>query len=231
MLRVDPREPLSAPVAAPTLFARLQREPHRFWRGVYGLMNCWWHRLKFRLLFKRVSIGPMGRIYGKLRVIGSGRVTIGRDALIIGDYVRPVTLILDNPDAVIEAGDHIGLNGTVVHCFKSVRIGRLCNFAAAYISDSQSHALSADRRTNLDVTVKQGDVVFEENVWLAMHTVISYGVTIGRNSVVGALSLVTDSVPPNSVVFGIPARVVKEIPGSTRSTPAAQGGTSEAHTP
>jgi acetyltransferase-like isoleucine patch superfamily enzyme len=210
---IDTTHP-EAGTRVPDLFERLRREPHRFGRGVYGLVNCWWHRVKFALLGKRVSIGPMSRVYGKFRVIGSGRVRVGRDALIIGDYVRPVTFIVDGPDALIEAADHVGFNGTVIHCFSSVRIGRLCNFAAAYISDSQSHALSADRRTNLDVGVARGDVVFEDNVWLAMNTVVSYGVTIGRNSVVGALSMVTRSIPANSVAYGVPARVVKDIPGS-----------------
>lgn len=209
-----PAGPLhAAPDAVvPSLLERLRREPHRFGRGVYGVINCWWHRLKFALLGKRVTIGPMSRVYGTFRVIGSGRVRIGREALIIGDYVRPVTLIVDGPEAVIEAGDHVGFNGTVIHCFKSVRIGRLCNFAAAYISDSQSHALAADRRTNLDAGVAQGDVVFEDNVWLAMNVVVSYGVTIGRNSVIGALSMVTRSIPANAVAYGVPARVVKDIP-------------------
>jgi acetyltransferase-like isoleucine patch superfamily enzyme len=201
----------------PSLLTRLRREPHRLGRGAYGLANCWWHRLKFLLLGKRVTIGAMSRVYGKFRVIGSGRVCIGREALIIGDYVRPVTLIVDGPNAVIEAADHVGFNGTVIHCFRSVRIGRLCNFAAAYITDSQSHALAADRRTNLDAAPAQGDVVFEENVWLAMNTVVSYGVTIGRNSVIGALSMVTRSIPANSVAYGVPARVVKDIPDQSAS--------------
>jgi acetyltransferase-like isoleucine patch superfamily enzyme len=206
--------------AMPSLRARLQREPHRLGRGVYGLINCWWHRVKFALLGKRVSIGPMSRVYGKFRVIGAGRVRIGREALIIGDYVRPVTLIVDGPGAVIDAGDHVGFNGTVIHCFKSVRIGRLCNFAAAYISDSQSHSLAADRRTNLDANTAQADVVFEENVWLAMNTVVSYGVTIGRNSVIGALSMVTHSIPANAVAYGVPARVVKDVPERSEPEPA-----------
>ena len=199
----------------PPLLVRLRRNPHLLRRGVYGLVNCWLHRLKFLVTGKRVSIGPMSRVYGTFRVIGSGRVKIGRNALIIGDYVRSVTFVVEPPEAMIEAADDVGFNGTVIHCVKSVRIGSLCNFAAAYITDSQSHALTSDRRTNLDASVDQGDVVFEDNVWLAMNTVVSYGVTIGRNSVVGALSMVTHSVPPDSVVFGIPARVVKEIPPAT----------------
>jgi acetyltransferase-like isoleucine patch superfamily enzyme len=201
----------------PSLRERLRREPHRLGRGMYGLINCWWHRLKFALLGKRVSIGPMSRVYGKFRVIGAGSVRIGREALIIGDYVRPVTFIVDGPNAVIDAADHVGFNGTVIHCFKSVRIGRLCNFAAAYISDSQSHTLAADRRTNLDANAAQAEVVFEENVWLAMNTVVSYGVTIGRNSVIGALSMVTRSIPANSVAYGVPARVVKDVPERSAS--------------
>lgn len=214
---VQPCGPADVSPAMPTLLTRLRREPHRFVRGLYGLANCWWHRIKFALLGKRVSIGPLSRVYGKFRVIGNGRVRIGREALIIGDYVRPVTLIVDGAGAVIDAGDHVGFNGTVIHCFKSVRIGRLCNFAAAYISDSQSHTLAADRRTNLDAAAAQAEVVFEENVWLAMNTVVSYGVTIGRNSVIGALSMVTRSIPPNSVAYGVPARVAKDVPEHSTS--------------
>jgi acetyltransferase-like isoleucine patch superfamily enzyme len=210
---VIPSEPQSR-FAVPSLRERLKKNPHLFWRGVHGLLNCWWHRFKFLITFKKVTIGSMSRVYGVFRVHGSGRVKIGDDALIIGDYIRPVTFVVESPDALIEAGDHVGFNGTVIHCARSVRVGSLCNFAASYITDSQNHALSADRRINLDAPVLQADVVFEENVWMAVNTIVSYGVRVGRNSVIGAFSMVTKSVPPNSRVFGIPARVVGEVPAT-----------------
>jgi maltose O-acetyltransferase len=37
------------------------------------------------------------------------------------------------------------------------------------------------------------------------------GVTIGKNSIVGAHSFVTNDVPDNTLVYGIPARIVRKI--------------------
>lgn len=51
-----------------------------------------------------------------------------------------------------------------------------------------------------------GDVVIEDNVFVGVHSVIMPGVTIGKNSVVGAMSLVTKDVPPNTIVGGVPAK-------------------------
>lgn len=51
-------------------------------------------------------------------------------------------------------------------------------------------------------------VVLEDNVWVGFGAVIGPGVTVGRDSVVGARSVVTEDVPRNTVVVGDPARVV-----------------------
>lgn len=54
-------------------------------------------------------------------------------------------------------------------------------------------------------------IVLEDNVWLGGGAVIFPGVTVGKNSVVGAGAVVTKDVPPNVVVGGNPARVLREI--------------------
>ena len=53
-----------------------------------------------------------------------------------------------------------------------------------------------------------GDVVVEEEVWLATNVVLMPGVVVGRGSAVGAGSVLRRSVPPYSTVMGNPARVV-----------------------
>ena len=56
-----------------------------------------------------------------------------------------------------------------------------------------------------------GEVVLKENCKIGSHTTILPGVTIGRNSIIGANSLVNKDIPNNVIAFGIPAKVVRKI--------------------
>jgi maltose O-acetyltransferase len=49
------------------------------------------------------------------------------------------------------------------------------------------------------------------NVWLGSRSMILKGVTIGDNSVVGAMSVVTRSLPPNCIAAGNPAKVLRKL--------------------
>ncbi|MBR6404394.1 MAG: sugar O-acetyltransferase [Eubacterium sp.] len=55
------------------------------------------------------------------------------------------------------------------------------------------------------------DVHIEENVWIGAGVVVLPGVTIGKNSVIGAGSVVTKDIPENVVAVGNPCRVIREI--------------------
>ena len=52
-------------------------------------------------------------------------------------------------------------------------------------------------------------IIIEDNVWIGVNCTVLKGVTIGRNSVVAAGSVVTKTVPPNCVVAGNPARIIR----------------------
>ena len=54
-------------------------------------------------------------------------------------------------------------------------------------------------------------IVIKRNVWIAANATIIGGVTIGENSVVAAGSVVSRDVPPNTLVGGNPARVIRSI--------------------
>ena len=54
-------------------------------------------------------------------------------------------------------------------------------------------------------------ITLEDNVWLGGSVTVLPGVTIGRNTVVGAGSVVTKSLPSNVVVAGNPARIIREL--------------------
>ncbi|MEH8136834.1 sugar O-acetyltransferase [Gallibacterium anatis] len=55
------------------------------------------------------------------------------------------------------------------------------------------------------------EIIIEDNVWIGGSCVILGGVTIGENSVIGAGSVVTKSIPANSLAFGNPCRVIRKI--------------------
>ncbi len=54
-------------------------------------------------------------------------------------------------------------------------------------------------------------ITIEENCWICSSATICGGVTVGKNSIVAAGAVVTRDVPPNSIVAGVPAKVVREI--------------------
>ncbi len=72
---------------------------------------------------------------------------------------------------------------------------------------SENHPLDpADRKT---VLPKQ--IVVKRNAWIGAGATILPGVTIGENSIVAAGAVVSRDVPANTVVAGVPAKVVKAI--------------------
>ena len=62
------------------------------------------------------------------------------------------------------------------------------------------------RRDNCPEPIHVGN-----KVWIGSHVTILPGVTIGDNSIVAAGAVVTHDVPENSIVGGVPAKVLKKI--------------------
>lgn len=73
---------------------------------------------------------------------------------------------------------------------------------------TSGHPLEPSRRRAF-VTAKP--IVIERNVWIAAGATIIGGVTVGENAVVAAGSVVTRDVPPNTLVGGNPAKVIRSI--------------------
>ena len=77
----------------------------------------------------------------------------------------------------------------------------------AYISDADWHGIY-DRAEPVG---KTKPIKFEDNVWIGDSAIICKGVTIGKNSIIGAGAVVTKDVPENCVFAGNPAKLVKKL--------------------
>ena len=110
----------------------------------------------------------------------------------------------------IHIGDHVFLNVlcNIVDC-NTVRIGHHVMIGPSVQIYTAAHALEAEARIQGWEVAKP--VVIEDNVWIGGGAILLPGVTIGRNAVVGAGAVVSKSVPPNMIVAGNPARVIREI--------------------
>ena len=98
--------------------------------------------------------------------------------------------------------------GVRIMSAKSIVIGDACMIAhGAYISDADWHGIY-DRAEPVG---NAKPVVFEDNVWIGDSAIICKGVTIGKNSIIGAGAVVTKDVPPNSIFAGNPAKLVKTL--------------------
>ena len=58
---------------------------------------------------------------------------------------------------------------------------------------------------------KEGKVHLKHNAKLGSHSTVLPGVTIGKNSIIGAHSLVIQDIPDNVVAYGVPAKVVRNL--------------------
>lgn len=123
------------------------------------------------------------------------QVTIGNNAVIMmGASI--------NIGAVIGEGTMIDMNAVVGG---RGTIGKNCHVGAGAVIAGVVEPPSAT------------PVIIEDDVLIGANAVILEGVRVGTGSVVAAGAIVIDDVPPNVVVAGTPARVIKQIDDKTRS--------------
>lgn len=99
-----------------------------------------------------------------------------------------------------------------------VHIGDRVNFGPNVTIVTPLHPLLPDERNALEA--EDGSmrrlcwakpVKVEDDCWLAANVVVQPGVTIGRGSVIGAGSVVTKDIPPMSLAYGNPCRVIRTL--------------------
>lgn len=150
--------------------------------------------LRAPVALKGCELGPRVRVHGRLRVVNTGRISVGGRCYFAGGGV-PTELIC-HPDGQIVIGDSVGLNyGVSLDCKRSIRIGARSMLA--------SFVRVADHARD-----RVGEVTIGEDVWIAHGAIIEPGVEIGDGAVVSAGSVVTTNIPPRTMAIGNPARAI-----------------------
>jgi acetyltransferase-like isoleucine patch superfamily enzyme len=145
---------------------------------------------------QKISIGMCSQIRGELLTFGhGGKISIGKQC-----YVGSGTRIWSGQS--IEVGDYVLIAHNVT------------------IIDNLSHPLNhLERRAHFSEITKSGHpkdidlgdrpIKIEDDAWIGAHAIILRGVTIGTRSIVSAGSVVRSDVPPDTIVAGNPANVVR----------------------
>lgn len=112
-----------------------------------------------------------------------------------------------NAGSEIVIGNSTGASGVTIVASASVKIGNNVLIGAnCTIIDNDFHHANPHKRSMNDILAKP--VIIEDNVFLGFNCFILKGVTIGENSVIGANSVVMNSIPANSMAIGNPCKVI-----------------------
>jgi acetyltransferase-like isoleucine patch superfamily enzyme len=139
------------------------------------------------------------------KIILGNRVTIGKYAII-----RPGNLYGGEPGEGLVVGDHSNIGPyCYIGCSGHISIGNNVMISPRVSIYAENHVFDNTDTPIKSQGVKKENVVIEDDCWIASNSILLAGVTIGKGSIVAAGSVVTQDVPPYSVVAGVPARVIK----------------------
>ena len=149
-----------------------------------------------------------------------GKMTIGKNFAMnngikgnpIGCYDRCTFWV--GKGAVLRIGDNVGISQAALVATADIIIGdnvKIGGGTSLFTSDF--HALDPKIRASSEDFRhrKCAPVIIEDNAFIGARSMILKGVTIGKNSIIGAGSVVTKSVPENEIWAGNPARFIRKV--------------------
>ena len=112
-------------------------------------------------------------------------------------------------------GDNVDISWqTTIAVGREVRIGDNVRMAGqVFLAGYPGHPLDAKARASGEPETDDqvGDIILEDDVWLATRVTVNSGIRIGRGTIVAAGSVVTRDLPPNVLAGGSPARVIRPL--------------------
>jgi maltose O-acetyltransferase len=176
------------------------------------------------LRYRCRHVGTGLRLYGSPpRILGDGIIDIGDRVQFGEDMFLLVGVGLPEP-AHLEIKSHVTFFGhQVVYAARRVSIGNYC-WIGGNIYDNDAHSIDAiQRRPRLAEAskVRSAPVIIEDDVWVGLNAIILKGVTLHQGAIVGAGAVVSNDVPPFTIVAGNPARIIRRLEGPEPSEQTA----------
>jgi maltose O-acetyltransferase len=184
------------------------------------LLLSFWRKKLFliseRRFLTRLELGSGTSFNVPVRSNGRGSLVIGSNNMLgYGPAPR-----LGNGEILLQPRDHnarilIGDNNSLSNNVSLVAMGAITIGSHCLIGDQvcifdcDFHEISPTQRLSGVGPIKP--VLIGDNVWIGSRVMVLKGVTIGENSVVAAMSVVTKSIPPNSLAAGNPAKVIRSV--------------------
>lgn len=140
---------------------------------------------RFLLSNAGITLGSNVQYCGRAWIYGRGQLFIGNDT-----WLSPATSIYTHKDVAIKIGAH-------------------CDVGPGVEFIPGSHLIATFARRAGMGTAKP--IVIGDGCWIGARCLILGGVTIGEGCIVAAGAVVTTSMPPNSLVAGVPAKVKQTL--------------------
>lgn len=121
---------------------------------------------------------------------------------------RPLALHTTQEGALIEIGDGAGISSSVLVSATAIRVGpRSLIGADCLIADTDFHGIPLGSGE----PTRSAQITIGADVFIGTRCIVLKGVTIGDRSVIGAGAVVANSIPPDCVAGGNPARVIRQL--------------------
>lgn len=170
-------------------------------------------------------------IYSKIKILKfMGKIKSGKAAIInenveikitdngkffIGDHTvidRNASIILTKPNPLIKLDKNVLVGkGSQILCKKKITIGSNTRIGAYTTIRDHIHKNVNSKNQVIKSKSSIKEVIIGNDVWIGNYCSIFPGVKIGNSSTITTYSLVTEDVPPNTLVAGQPARVIKRL--------------------
>ena len=185
----------------------LEENPERkSWDFFIGLLAGGLRILTAKIYLRKCTqIGKLVSTNGKPIIDNQGEIFLGDEVRVWSNIVKAKLYTGKNGKLLV--GRNSRLNGVHIDVREKVQIGENVRIAPyTIILDSDFH----DLKDHFGIGPSK-PIVIGDNVWIATRSTILKGVNIGEGSVVATGSVVTKNVPPNCVVAGVPAKVIKKL--------------------